>query len=342
MFVSVVIPVLNGGEMLARCLQALQQSCYEKWECIVVDDGSSDGSVAIAHRFGARVLTNFPRRSGPARARNLGAQVAFGDLLFFVDADVRVQPGTMGHAVATLVAEPELAACFGSYDDQPAAQNFFSQYRNLLHHYVHQISMSEASTFWSGCGMIRREVFQEVGGFDTTAFSRPSIEDIELGYRLRAAGHQIRLEKLLVVQHLKRWSARNMVITDVRDRALPWTRLILSEGSMPDDLNLQTSQRVSTAVSFLGLGALLASTFWPLALVGVLVAVWLLVRLNRDFYAFLREKRGLWFTLQAMPWHWFYFLYSGLSFAAGVVWYGLWQRRPTSTQQPQPSRTPVE
>lgn len=342
MFVSVIIPVYNGGETLARCLQALNESRYETWECIVVDDGSNDGSVAIAHRFGARVLTNFPPRSGPARARNLGVQVARGEMLFFIDADVLVQPGTMGHAVATMLANPELAACFGSYDDQPAEQNFFSQYRNLLHHYVHQISQQEASTFWSGCGMMRRPIFQEMGGFDTTVFSRPSIEDVELGYRLRAAGHEIRLEKLLLVQHLKRWTARNMVVTDVRDRALPWTRLIVAAGTLPDDLNLQTGQRVSTAVSFLGLGALVASLFWPVALLGVLVAVWLLVWLNRDFYSFLRDRRGLWFALQAMPWHWLYFVYSGLSFAVGVVWYGLWQRRPMSTRRPQPSRTPLE
>lgn len=336
MFVSVIVPVYNGGETLRACLEAIHNSRYEHWECIVVDDGSTDGSVAIAHRFGARVLTNFPHRSGPARARNLGAQVARGELLFFVDADVLVTPGTMGHAVALMLADSDVVACFGSYDDNPAAKNFLSQYRNLLHHYVHQNSQVEASTFWSGCGMIRRDLFWEMGGFDTTTFSRPSIEDVELGYRLRAAGYQIRLEKLLQVQHLKRWTMHNMVKTDVLDRALPWTRLILAAGNLPDDLNLQTTHRVSTAVSYLGLVALLAAPLHSAALLVFLLAGALLLRLNRDFYAFLNKKRGMWFTMRSLPWHWFYYIYSGAAFVAGVVWYGLLQRDRIFTDEPSP------
>ena len=56
-----------------------------------------------------------------------------------------------------------------------------SQYRNLLHHFVHQHGHAEASTFWAGCGAIRRAAFDAVGGFDAARFPRPSIEDIELG-----------------------------------------------------------------------------------------------------------------------------------------------------------------
>lgn len=245
MLVSVIIPVYNGGEQLQRCLSALTQTLYKSWECIVVDDGSTDDSVAVAQRFGATVINSSQQpQGGPAHARNSGAQVANGDVLFFIDADVLVQPGTMGHAVATMLSDPELVACFGSYDDAPTQSNFFSQYRNLLHHFVHQTSSVDAGTFWSGCGMIRRDVFLEMEGFDTEAYPRPSIEDIDLGYRLRAHGYAIRLEKLLLVRHMKRWNLKNMIITDIRDRALPWTRLIVQGGELPNDLNLQTEQRL--------------------------------------------------------------------------------------------------
>ena len=77
----------------------------------------------------------------------------------------------------------------------PRLQGVVSQYRNLLHHFVHQHGNSEASTFWAGCGAIRRSVFEEMGGFDEQRFPTPSIEDIELGYRLRQAGHRILLDK---------------------------------------------------------------------------------------------------------------------------------------------------
>jgi glycosyltransferase involved in cell wall biosynthesis len=317
MFVSVIIPVRNGRDTLPRCLQALRQTLYPTWECLVVDDASTDDSAAIAREWGAQVISN--PGSGPAAARNLGAQAAQGDILFFMDADVLVQPGTIGHAAATLLADPALAACFGSYDDAPTEANFLSQYRNLQHHYVHQHASIEASTFWSGCGAIRRALFLAIGGFNAAAFPRPSIEDIELGYRLRAAGYTIRLEKLLQVTHMKQWTARQMLTTDIRDRAIPWSRLIMQRKAVSNDLNLQTTQRVSTAVTFCGLGGLFLMIFgvvWGAML--VVAAVALLIYLNRDFYTFLRHKRGLIFMLAALPWHWLYFLYSGTSFL--IVW----------------------
>ena len=321
--ISVIIPVHNGGLLLDRCLAALRQTLYECWEFIVVEDGSTDNSVEIAYAHGARLVTGLSRRLGPAQARNIGAQVAQGDILFFLDADVLVQPGTVGHIAATMQADPGLAACFGSYDDQPFAPNFLSQYRNLLHHYVHQHGNIDASTFWSGCGAIRRDLFLAIGGFNERLYERPSIEDIELGYRLKAAGYRVQLEKLLQVKHMKHWSPRQMLITDVRDRALPWTQLILQWGGAPNDLNLNISQRLSTAVAFIGLFSLGLTLFSGWAWLLVLCAFVLLIWLNWPFYQFLHDKRGLRFTLMALPWHWFYFIYSGTTFLAGIVLYRL-------------------
>ncbi len=335
--ISVIIPVHNGRHHLHRCLQALNQTQFAQWECIVVDDGSTDDPAAVTRQANIQLIT-IPH-SGPAYARNVGAQAAQGDILFFIDADVLVQPGTVGTVVATFAAYPEAAACFGSYDDRPTAPNFLSQYRNLLHHYVHQRSPSKASTFWSGCGAIRRELFLAMGGFAADQFPRPSIEDIELGYRLRAAGHQIRLEKLLQVTHMKRWTAGQMLKTDIFARALPWSWLIVQRKAAPNELNLQSSQRVSTAVAFAGLAMLLLWPWWGWWGAGAVVAAVLtLIWLNLDFYRFLHCKRGTRFMLAAMPWHWLYFLYSGASFGVCFnvyVFQRLRATRNTKTDQPQ-------
>jgi glycosyltransferase involved in cell wall biosynthesis len=338
--ISVIIPVHNGGPLLDRCLTALQQTLYESWECIVVEDGSTDNSVEIAYAHEARLVTGMARRLGPAQARNIGAQIACGDILFFIDADVLVQPGTVGHVAATMQADPELAACFGSYDDQPSAPGFLSQYRNLLHHYVHQHSNIDASTLWSGCGAIRREIFLATGGFNEHLYERPSIEDLELGYRLQAAGHRVQLEKLLQVKHMKRWTPRQMLITDVRDRALPWTRLILQGGGAPNDLNLNISQRLSTAVAFAGLFGLGLTLFSRWSWLLVFLAMLLLFWLNWSFYQFLWQKRGLRFMLMALPWHWFYFVYSGAAFLAGVLLYRLGRVQQIMVDRIRPLATP--
>ena len=129
--------------------------------------------------------------------------------------------------------------------------DFLSQYKNLMHCFVHQNAESEASTFWSGCGAIRREVFLAMSGFDASSYTRPAIEDIELGYRMRRAGRRILLDRDLRVKHLKKWTFWGLLKTDVLDRGIPWTELILRDHKMPNDLNLQISQRVSIGLVYL-------------------------------------------------------------------------------------------
>ena len=259
--VSVIIPVYNAAEYLEACLAHLAASASPPLECIVVDDGSTDGSAGVAERYGATVLST-GGRAGPAHARNLGAREARGEILFFVDSDVCVHPDTLERLRANFQADPELDALIGSYDASPASRDFLSQYKNLMHYFVHQHGRQDACTFWSGCGAIRRRVFLEHAGFDES-YQRPAVEDIELGYRLRMAGRKVLLDKRLQVKHLKRWTFWGLVKTDVLDRGIPWTELILRDRCMPNDLNLELSQRVSVALAFLLLGiCVAASIYW--------------------------------------------------------------------------------
>jgi len=243
--VSVVVPVFNGGEDFDRCLGAVFRTDWPAFECIVVDDASSDRLTAeIARRHGAQ-LECMEQQSGPAMARNKGVDKARGEIIFFTDADVLLHPDAIGKAVTALESDPDLAAVFGSYDDTPGHGSFLSRYRNLYHHWNHQVGNEEASTFWTGCGAIRREVFLEMGGFSSN-YTRPSIEDIELGYRLREAGYRIRLLKTMLGTHLKQWKFRNMLLTDVFRRGVPWTELLLRYRSAPADLNLNLRARAAT------------------------------------------------------------------------------------------------
>ena len=249
---SVIIPVYNGGAAFRSCLERITASALDAMELIVVDDGSTDDSERMARTAGAIVLSTGGRR-GPAYARNLGAQQAQGEVLLFLDADVAVHPQTLGGVTAAFESEPELDALIGSYDDAPACPDFLSQYKNLMHHFVHQRAREQASTFWSGCGAIRREVFLRHSGFDES-YERPAIEDIELGYRMQQAGCRIVLDSTIQVKHLKQWTFTGLIKSDILDRGIPWTELILRDGRMPNDLNLEISQRVSVALVFLLLG----------------------------------------------------------------------------------------
>jgi glycosyltransferase involved in cell wall biosynthesis len=250
--VSVIIPVYNSAEMLRQCLSRLRQSTATDYECIVVDDGSTDASAEVAAEFNAIVLHSGGRR-GPAFARNLGAKKAQGRILFFLDADVCVYPTTLERVLLNFKQDPALTAVIGSYDDEPESQDFLSMYRNLMHCYVHQHGHPDASTFWSGCGAILKSVFDEYSGFDES-YGRPAIEDIELGYRLSRDKKKLALDTNIQVKHLKRWSFFNLVKTDILDRGVPWTELILRDRFIPNDLNVQLSQRVSVALVFILIG----------------------------------------------------------------------------------------
>lgn len=330
--ISVIIPVYNGGEDFRRCLDALTATGYANYEIVVVDDGSTDGSAGLAERYGCRVLRTSEPRSGPAVARNLGVQAARGDVVFFVDADVAVRPETVGLVAESFVDDPGLAALFGSYDDAPGAPNFLSQYKNLFHHYVHQHSGEQAASFWSGCGAMRRDVFLRHGGFDTERYGRPCIEDIELGYRVTRSGGRIRLVKALQVKHLKHWTVVSLLRSDILDRGIPWTRLLLREKAFANDLNLQTHNRVSVATTWLLALCLVMGFVVPWLWLMAAGAAGLLLALNWPVYRWFAGKRGLLFALAVIPWHWFYYFYNGVSFAVGLGAH-LVDRRATTTER---------
>lgn len=310
--ISIIVPVNNGGQNWTRVLDALAALDPAPDEILIVDDGSTDESATRARERGLTVLQTPQPRSGPAVARNLGAQHARGDILFFLDADVVVYPDAVAR-VLVAIADENVSAVFGSYDDAPDDAALLSQYKNLQHHYVHQHSARNATTFWAGCGAIQRDVFLQCGGFDET-YARPSIEDIELGYRLTRAGKKILLEPDLQVKHLKRWTLRAWLASDICDRALPWSELLARQTDVPRDLNLNAASRVSALLCWLGVFCFGAAFFFPALWFGVAGCLAALVALNFDFYRFLYKKRGAWFVLRAAPLHWFYFLYSSAIF----------------------------
>ena len=316
--VSAIIPVGRGESRVARCLEHFSKLSPPVDEIVLVCDGANHVARQAGERYGARIV-QLPRRLGPANARNQGAFAARGEVLLFVDADVLVPSDVVTEVVQGLDAGKGVVACFGSYDDAPAEPNFLSQYKNLFHHYVHQHSGPEASTFWTGCGAIFSNVFREVGGFDED-FALPSVEDIDFGYRLRDAGHRIRLVRTLQVKHLKRWETSSLLRTDFFLRAIPWARLMLLRKAVPNELNLKMSGRLSGVAALLLAGALpLAAWYWPAGLGLALVAALSLVLLNLPLYRFFRRKRGWLFMSGAVLWNWFYYLYGTLGFGVALA-----------------------
>jgi GT2 family glycosyltransferase len=325
--ISVVIACHNSAAALQLCLEALSKCAPAPLECVVVDDGSTEDVKAVAERCGARVI-RLDQRRGPAQARNVGALDARGGTILFLDADVCLHSDAITRILDHFRRDPSIDAVIGAYDDSPAATPLVSQYRNLLHCFTHREGRREASTFWTACGAIRREAFLRCGGLDES-FGHPAIEDIEFGARLRRSGGRILLDPAIQVQHLKCWTFARMLHTDIFARGIPWTRLILASGSMPDDLNVRWSQRLSVVLVFL-LAATL-SLGWQGAALGCAGAV---AAVNWRFYRFLWRRRGVVFMLRAVPLHFLFHFYGGVAFLLGVILHFLAVVKPSASEIP--------
>ena len=197
MKISLIIPVCRLDEECRQCLRSVAKCCPQPFETIIVLDGPVGGDIDGGDIQNLRIV-RMPKNKGPAAARNEGAEIATGDVLFFLDADIVAQSDVCGRIAMAFLCDENLDALFGSYDDMPAHRDKVSLYRNVLHHYTHQHSWETAFTFWTGCGAVKKRSFQDAGGFDTR-YRYSSIEDIEFGYRLVDHGKKIRLVKDLQV-----------------------------------------------------------------------------------------------------------------------------------------------
>jgi GT2 family glycosyltransferase len=252
--------------------------------------------------------------AGPAAARNRAAADSDADILVFVDADVEVHGDALERIERRFEEDPDLAAVFGAYDDSPADPGLPSRYRNLLHHHVHAGAAGEAETFWAGLGAVRRERFEQAGGFDADRYPQPSVEDIELGMRLRRLGARIALDPRIRGRHLKRWTTLSIARTDFARRGVPWARLLLQQGGGSTVLNLGRRRRASAVASVVLLGSLLARRPRPAA--GALAAN---LVLDRDLYALLLRRGGPKLLLAGIPLHQLHQLCAAASVPAAVV-----------------------
>lgn len=319
---SVIVPAHGAAHLLPDTLTALAASTLPRasWELIVVDDASRDETARVAAPYADLVLTLPAPARGPGGARNAGAARARGEWLVFIDADVRVHPDTLARFAAA--GDDDIVAVFGSYDDAPAASGLISEYRNLLHRYVHLRGAGDAETFWAGCGAVRRDAFEAIGGFDTQRFPRPQIEDIELGYRLRDRGGRIRLDPAIQGTHLKRWNFWQMLRTDLRDRGVPWTRLLLERrGRTSTSLNATPGEQAKVALAGLGAAALLAALVLGDARIALLAVALLatVTAMNGPTLAWFLRERGMAFAVAVVPLQLIYYVGNALAGATGVA-----------------------
>ncbi len=325
--ITVVMPAYNAAHLLERVLTPVlkMHADGEVDEVLVVDDQSTDDTAKLAREMGATVMV-MPKNGGPGAARNFAAEVAQSDILWFVDSDVIAMPGGAAE-IRKAFSDTSVHAVFGSYDSDPGAPSWFSNYKNLTHRFHHQTARRDATTFWSGCGAVNAQVFRDLGGFDTETYRVPSIEDIELGYRIKRAGGNILVCPNLLGKHLKIWSMRNAVFTDIYRRALPWSRLMISREGLTNDLNTSMAERARALVAGLFILSMLCLPFAPMIWACPVALFALAITINWKFVTYLAKNGGIVFAMASILFHQVYYLYSTAAYVWCLVEYHLLGRK---------------
>jgi len=308
---SVIVPVRNGSDSLAACLQALlaQTGGAGQYEVIVVDDGSSDASGQIAAQHSVHVVRQ--KHAGAAAARNHGAMEAQGKILLFTDADCEPLPDWIEQMLAPF-ADPHVAGVKGTYRTRQrslVARFAQAEYEEKYDRLTRSEWIDFVDTY---AAAYRRSTFWEHGGFDPRFLLD---EDQELSFRLAEAGMKLAFAPGAVVLHrhqatvwgyvwrkvqLARWKVRVSMLHPtkaVRDSYTPWT---------------QKAQVVLLVVAMMGLVAATLGVV-PWSIVAVAAALGLAVTLPLLAKA---QQQG-WLVVVIAP---AMTILRALGLAAGLVW----------------------
>jgi hypothetical protein len=312
--VSVVIPNYNYARTLAACIEAAQRQTYPSIEIIVADDASTDDSVAVARRLGATVLETAVN-AGVSMARNRGAAHARGDILFFVDSDVALEPDAVANAVSILKAEPGLGAVCGMYLAEPMfPDTLVKRYRAIQQYVWFNEIDGPIPGLHSALFAIRTDVFREIGPFNNRL---RWTEEQDYGFRLNAR-YEVRAVSAIRGRHDHDGTLKVM-ITKVFQRtrlgAPNWVRLKTLPGGAATGYRALGSGFVLSAI-VVALSALLLGPY-ALIVAGVLTGIG--IALDGRTYAYAFRHHGVLFGLQFTVLHLLVTLTSATAAGLGIL-----------------------
>jgi len=317
---SVIVPAFNAADTLPCCLAALGQQSVDRAgvEVIVVDDGSSDLTAAVAGQAGAKVF-RVPH-AGPATARNVGARAAQGSLLLFTDADCEPAADWI-ERMACAFDDPSVIGAKGVYRSRQTsviARFVQQEYQDKYDRMTGQPSIDFVDTYSAG---YRREAFLRSGGFDT-AYTTASVEDQELSFRLAAEGHRLVFAPDAIVYH-----RHDATPGDYLRRKVGigyWKALLLRRHPQKATRDSHTPQVIKMQMGLLAvaLALTLAAIVAP-QIVLLAASTWLAFGLTMLPFLIKIARRDPGVLLVA-PWMIaLRTLGLGLGLAVGLIWFGL-------------------
>ncbi len=202
--ISVIVCSYNGARTIRDCFEGLLTLEYPNFEVIVVDDGSTDGTAAMAHEYGFRLISTENR--GLSSARNTGLAAATGEIVAYIDDDAWPDPHWLMYLAATFLSTDHVGV--GGPNIPPGGDGPIAEcVANAPGGPVHVLLSDREAEHIPGCNMaFRRTALEAIGGFDPQF--RTAGDDVDLCWRLQQQGWTIGFSPGAMVWHHRRNSIR--------------------------------------------------------------------------------------------------------------------------------------
>jgi glycosyltransferase involved in cell wall biosynthesis len=261
--ISLIIPAHNSEQTLPLCLDAIRASTHSPLQIIVVDDASIDQTSEVARLHGA-IVYRLTEHHHVNHCRNLGAEKASGDILFFLDSDVIIQPHTIQEIFDSLDSR-QVDAVIGLYSTQHRHDNTASQYKNLWIRYSYLKAGHSLDWIFGAVAAIRKEAFDRFSGFDSMLILNKG-GDLELGKRMVGSHLKIMLNPRMDVEHLKRHTIATLLRNDF-ERSRGFVELALRLDQLARSLrrgfvNVYAGFAYSAVLSWLFLVSAIFGIWW--------------------------------------------------------------------------------
>ena len=296
---SIISPVYNNGQELEGLLNSLKDDFKRNsfLEMIVVDDCSTNDSVAkTIERFSFVRYIRLAQNKGAAAARNAGARVAKNNVLVFIDSDVQVEKDAIGR-IEEVMQDEKIKIMVCNKSKIPANKGIFPAYRAIMHN--SWVPKEKFATFFTGAfGVMRREVFDEIGGFDDN-YKGASVEDFEFGHRLSEKYNIYFFKDILIRVN---WNLFAKTMKTHYNRTILWMQLFKKRKKF-DNFCATPSQGAGYLLGFLFLSS------FVVILAGIkfaflpLTAMMVYIVFNRNFFLLTNKEKGLAFMLMSVLIH---------------------------------------
>ncbi len=328
---SLIIPTHNSENTSKNLLNSLQKSNFKNFrqiEVIIVDDYSNDNTLKELKKIKSELkfktsIFSVKKHIGPAKARNIGAQKAKGKFLLFLDSDVELQPSALKYAFQE-AKRAKFLAFTGIWDWHQKTRAFFPQFKALRdwsYWFVERERGARYYLFSTRVAGIEKKLFKKLGGF-SEKYKDPTVEDIELTYRIEEQNNRIRFCPKIIVNH--EFEGFFAVAIKYFKRSRDWIQLFPKRQKFDP---VATSKRealkpVFLGLFFIGLGSYLFRQNLLFLIVSVVFFLFF-IAVELKFLIFLAKKKGWLFVIQSIPIVIVLYIIIGLGSAYGLLLYAV-------------------